>query len=376
MAPKKRAAKKATKKKTVKTKTPRKKATKKKARRTPNQVAADLRGGQRSLLGYIYQLFGSADEIVAFANLSEEYLKCEERLVLETFGQDSFVARNTSTQRAKFTQYKHTETGLAQPVLIRTVLEKLLSSVDAANLEIGDCDFVLRMNHGLSPQCESLVKSIREKDRDLIDQALWGRKNVERHPRAKEILDVACLFTIEDNVPMSDFEATLNSRFNELGITEEEQPDAVTHVLGRFLTVLKTGGWSEVSLSNFDDWATKINSSTTLRGTVSREKQIEKIRFGIEDIAGFDRVIPRSNHSSILQAIVTNPLTVVHGKGGRGKSLGTYRTLFEAAQTFDQIEFVATERYLVLKEISLINQIWGVSTNGTESVNKECVFLG
>lgn len=322
------------------TKTGKPKVKSRRTSKTPLELKAEREGGQRSLLGYIYQLLGNVEEIVKFSRIDLKKLDFEDTLALEAFGQDSFVACTSKDGRTRFIQYKHTETDEAQPAFLLAIMRSFIDSVESAKVDLEACEFRLRMSHRLSPKATEVKKAIDTGNKREIAKGLWGRANVATPENADQLLAMCDRLSIEDELSMDSFGDRTFERFNELGVLESERKAAVSRTIGELLNVLKLGSWIEVSGPMLDAWATGIPNAESFRCDESRERQKRHIADEIDAVADIKRVFLRDNHADLLTSIISSPLTTVLGKGGRGKSVGVFKTLLEAFQSVPDIDFM------------------------------------
>jgi hypothetical protein len=273
-------------------------------------------GGAWSLLGYMYQLVGSAALRVSLERGEINAGEASARIVVEEVGQDAIVIAG---QNVRLVQFKHSASERPiSPSELADVLRTLNESQEALPGAPQYVKWVLQTNRPLSTMSE---------------QILAGRLHRGKHRVSREALK-----TIETLGPrltkerhtFKDFEGKLLASARRFGVDDSTRvADSVTALLER--VVQKPPGQRIVRLDDVEAALSGFPEPLSIRGTECAARLGQSLAELAAELGHVDLnlVVPRTEIVELL-AREEGALAVVIGPGGCGKTLSVIKALHDA----------------------------------------------
>ncbi len=280
--------------------------------------------GSAALLGYLYQLLGSASVSVSLVENKNDHTSSDEFVFeVETFGQDGVV---TTGQAVQLIQFKYSKD--ARPISpgeladVLTAFER--SERQLRNHRVGETrpervDWILKRNRPLSPACEAIMRGSMPPDQYRIDPS---------HITTIRRLNGGH-FEIEREIGFAEYEDILRDRARRLGV--DGSTSAINSAIGYLLRkAVEPRGSRRINRQALDDELAGYAGARLLSAVdcapLLREQLVRLAP--PQDGVTISDAIRRAKVDRLLYS-GDAAIAVVSGPGGSGKTLSVLKALHD-----------------------------------------------
>ncbi|MEW4565789.1 hypothetical protein AB1K70_24930 [Bremerella sp. JC770] len=292
---------------------------------TPSdKISTPKENGRYSLAGFLYQILGSAGEVIKLCEISQSQDEITGLVAVEQFGQDS--AQFKKGILCCLTQYKYSTVGDSiPPSELREILEKFNASTKLAGESIKDVSYVLSTNRAWSHDSEALWKKRNDTTKPVKEKKSEIKARLKRSSKTP-VNDLDALTAIylkleTENAELDELRESLEAEASSFGVLQEEIASKIFDVIGLILSKSVEDAMSVIGRNEIDTALAGYPNPMKLMSEGSREVRKKEVRRFLMRVNSGTPTRQRSVLSKIRDEIIKRPVVILTGDGGCGKSI-------------------------------------------------------
>lgn len=274
--------------------------------------------GHYSIAGFFFQLLASADDALKLYLVEDDQNNPMAMFEIERLGQDAVAYPNKG--RCRLIQYKYSSVGAELgPTDLRDILIAFKKSLDAGKLEANDVDLYLTTNRKLNSACEAWRNSTNPKEFKSHLHDGVSEEGIAKLPYT--LLWPVFQRLVRRQLGPDDAISSIASLSRQYGMLKHEIEPGVQNVIALMVKTASLPGARSINRQKLIEALVQHPSPYRLNHKDSIDLQKQEVLSFRNAETQFTKTISRSISAQISSMTKSQPLVIVKGEGGVGKSV-------------------------------------------------------